>query len=1168
MRKFLLSLMVLMTFGFYGFSQNEVVTDVIVERLQSCDLQFDLSDSWGDGWNDAALLVSFSDNSPSQSYTVPSGQDYAVFTLEVNSGTTVTLTWQPGRFDSECSFVVSYVDDGIEIYSVSEPSEGFLYEFVMDCSHPCPGVGDLTATAGGGGTMEISWTAPLGYVDNYDIYRDDEYIGSTSEPYYLDEGLEDGIYVYCVVTTFINGCIGQTECVEGVCSDPNTNSCNLQFDLFDSWGDGWNDAALIVSFSDGSPSQIYTLFSGSSAHYFLEVNSGTTVTLTWQPGGNDSECYFVVSYADNGIEIYSVSDPSSGFLYEFVMGPGVEDLTATAVGGGTMEISWTDPTGDIDHYDIYRDDVLIATTTSTSYTDEGLEDGIYVYCVVTTSIGGCVGQTECVEGVCADPNTNSCNLQFDLFDSYGDGWNDAALIVSFSDGSPSQIYTLFSGSSAHYFLEVNSGTTVTLTWQPGGNDSECYFVVSYADNGIEIYSVSDPSSGFLYEFVMGPGVEDLTATAVGGGTMEISWTDPTGDIDHYDIYRDDVLIATTTSTSYTDEGLEDGIYVYCVVTTSIGGCVGQTECVEGVCSDPITNSCNLQFDLYDSWGDGWDGDAALLVSFSDGSPSQSYTVSFDNDYASFTLEVNSGTTVTLTWQSGNNDSECSFVVSYADDGIEIFSVSDPSEGFLYEFVMDCSHPCPGVNNLTATAVGGGTMEISWMPPIGYVDNYDIYRDDEYIASTPPDFTYYTDEGLENGIYVYCVVPTFINGCVGQTECVEGVCSDPITNSCNLQFDLYDSWGDGWDGDAALLVSFSDGSPSQSYTVSFDNDYASFTLEVNSGTTVTLTWQSGNNDSECSFVVSYADDGIEIFSVSDPSEGFLYEFVMDCSHPCPGVNNLTATAVGGGTMEISWMPPLGYVDNYDIYRDNEYIASTPPDFTYYTDEGLEDGIYVYCVVPTFINGCVGQTECVEGVCNDISNIPGDADGDGVVNALDIVRLVNYIFGDPGDGFIFDNADINGDGVIDALDLVSIINLIFSEGYHYIMLTTNYQDVDDPSLDYGSITEMLNDPNVTNLHFDASLTTTPAPYVNEGNYPGVGADFTVFVIAAPVEYKSAKIYVENVYQPISFTIDPPVNDNNGIPYSSESTDNIKYRLFKRFNPGSFGFKVNKIELYKTE
>ncbi|MBR5651211.1 MAG: hypothetical protein IKW93_03220 [Bacteroidales bacterium] len=186
--------------------------------------------------------------------------------------------------------------------------------------------------------------------------------------------------------------------------------------------------------------------------------------------------------------------------------------------------------------------------------------------------------------------SNSCNLQFDLTDSYGDGWNNAALIVSFSDGSPSQSLTFSSGHNASFTLEVNSGTIVTLTWQSGSYDSECSFVVSYADNGVEIYSKSHPAAGFLYEFVMDcsvqcGGVKDLAATAGGGGTMNISWTAPMGDVDHYDIYRDDVLIATTTATSYTDEGLQDGNYVYCVVATFTDGCVGQIVCVEGLCAD-------------------------------------------------------------------------------------------------------------------------------------------------------------------------------------------------------------------------------------------------------------------------------------------------------------------------------------------------------------------------------------------------------------------------------------------------------------------------------------------------------------------------------------------------------------------------------------------------------
>ena len=186
--------------------------------------------------------------------------------------------------------------------------------------------------------------------------------------------------------------------------------------------------------------------------------------------------------------------------------------------------------------------------------------------------------------------SNSCNLQFDLSDTYGDGWNNAALLVSFSDGSPSQSLTFSSGHEASFTIEVNSGTNVTLTWQSGSYDSECSFVVSYADSGIEIYSISHPSSGFLFEFIMDctvqcAGVKNLAATAGGGGTMEISWSAPMGDVDHYDLYRDDVLIATTTATSYTDEGLEDGIYVYCVVVTFTDGCVGQTACVEGVCAD-------------------------------------------------------------------------------------------------------------------------------------------------------------------------------------------------------------------------------------------------------------------------------------------------------------------------------------------------------------------------------------------------------------------------------------------------------------------------------------------------------------------------------------------------------------------------------------------------------
>lgn len=59
------------------------------------------------------------------------------------------------------------------------------------------------------------------------------------------------------------------------------------------------------------------------------------------------------------------------------------------------------------------------------------------------------------------------------------------------------------------------------------------------------------------------------------------------------------------------------------------------------------------------------------------------------------------------------------------------------------------------------------------------------------------------------------------------------------------------------------------------------------------------------------------------------------------------------------------------------------------------------------------------------------LPGDANGDGVVNALDVISTINYILGmGPGLPFIFENADVNGDGIINVLDITAMIGIILS------------------------------------------------------------------------------------------------------------------------------------------
>jgi hypothetical protein len=97
--------------------------------------------------------------------------------------------------------------------------------------------------------------------------------------------------------------------------------------------------------------------------------------------------------------------------------------------------------------------------------------------------------------------SNKCNIIFELRDSYGDGWNGAALKVSFDDGTPEQTLTFTNGSSAIFTLQVAVNVNVTLSWQKGSWDNECSFVIKY-ESGEIIYScLSVPASnGIFYSF--------------------------------------------------------------------------------------------------------------------------------------------------------------------------------------------------------------------------------------------------------------------------------------------------------------------------------------------------------------------------------------------------------------------------------------------------------------------------------------------------------------------------------------------------------------------------------------------------------------------------------------------------------------------------------------------
>ncbi len=93
----------------------------------------------------------------------------------------------------------------------------------------------------------------------------------------------------------------------------------------------------------------------------------------------------------------------------------------------------------------------------------------------------------------------SCVITFNLYDSYGDGWNGNRLVVNTDYGVTHEV-TLNSGSSGTQTLMLVDGHHITLTWINGGWIYECSFTISYS-NGNLIYTGAD-LSGTSFEFDM------------------------------------------------------------------------------------------------------------------------------------------------------------------------------------------------------------------------------------------------------------------------------------------------------------------------------------------------------------------------------------------------------------------------------------------------------------------------------------------------------------------------------------------------------------------------------------------------------------------------------------------------------------------------------------------
>ena len=275
-------------------ADGDLMAEGSIILKNTCNVVFDLTDSYGDGWNGASLTVSFDDGTPSQNMTIPSGQSSATYTIEIGNGVHVNLNWTSGSWDQECSFVVHY-EDGEVIYSCSAVHSGLLFEFDCNCAggQPLNGfnpVENLTAEVGIG-SITLTWHEPE-HAINYIISRNGIEIAQTTERTYVDEVYSEFFYTYCVVAEYAEG-VSVPECIV-VKSELGVDESETEFAIYP------NPVNNILYINGGNTEFGYEMYNGmgqivakgfangteqidvngmAKGVYFLRLTSGTQVLV-------------------------------------------------------------------------------------------------------------------------------------------------------------------------------------------------------------------------------------------------------------------------------------------------------------------------------------------------------------------------------------------------------------------------------------------------------------------------------------------------------------------------------------------------------------------------------------------------------------------------------------------------------------------------------------------------------------------------------------------------------------------------------------------------------------------------------------------------------------------------------------------------------------------------
>jgi hypothetical protein len=250
--------------------------------------------------------------------------------------------------------------------------------------------------------------------------------------------------------------------------------------------------------------------------------------------------------------------------------------------------------------------------------------------------------------------------------------------------------------------------------------------------------------------------------------------------------------------------------------------------------------------------------------------------------------------------------------------------------------------CPQPTDLTVENIGAAEADVYWIP-----------GESE---------THWNLEYKKANVNYWVVVPTTSNTCHlsgltantlydlrlqsdCETESSQYLVSSFTTTSCSASeqctytFHLNDAYGDGWNG--ASISVMQNGTLSTTISLSETNS-ADVNITLCNNSSITLVWNMGMYDYECSFSLT-GPDGTLLYSnpnLDTISQTTLFTFTTDCSSTpvCDAPEDLTANNITTSEAILSW--PAGDAEAWIIeYRPTNSLSWEPAVYTIQNNKTL-------------------------------------------------------------------------------------------------------------------------------------------------------------------------------------------------------------------------------------